>query len=234
MVVIMSFSSSRYSTFPLGEITLKWYKMAAEDQNLFSAVKNSLIISLTATAGATCIGTLAAMGFVRNRFRAQEILNAFFLSPMIIPEIIVGIALLSFATTFLKMQGGIFLIVIGHILIGVPFVLTVVSARLHGFDRSLEEAAMDLGASEMTTFRRITLPLTMPGIIAGALLAFTISFDNFLITYLLAGPKLMTIPVEIYSMVRLEINPKIHAFSTFIVLISTTLIIIYARVSRKK
>ena len=234
MVIIMSFSSSKYSTFPLGEFTLKWYKSAVEDQNLFTAVKNSIFISLTATAGATCIGTLAAMGFVRNRFRAKEILNTLFLSPMIIPEIIIGIALLSFATTFLKMQGGFFLIVIGHTLIGLPFVLTVVSSRLHGFDRSLEEAAMDLGANEMITFRRITLPLIMPGIVAGALLAFTISFDNFLITYLLAGPKLMTIPVEIYSMVRFEINPRIHAFSSFIIMISVTLIIIHQKIVKPK
>jgi spermidine/putrescine transport system permease protein len=93
---------------------------------------------------------------------------------------------------------------------------------------------MDLGANEMITFRRITLPLIMPGIVAGALLAFTVSFHNFLITYLMAGPKLMTIPVEIYSMVRLEINPKIHAFSTFIIMISMTLIIINERVIRSR
>jgi spermidine/putrescine transport system permease protein len=110
--------------------------------------------------------------------------------------------------------------------------MTVVSARLHGFDRSLEEAAMDLGASDSVTFRRITLPLIMPGILGGALLAFTVSFDNFLITYMLAGPGLTTIPIQVYSMVRFEITPKIHAFSTFIVLISMTLIMINERVLR--
>jgi spermidine/putrescine transport system permease protein len=232
-VIIMSFFTSKYSTFPLGQLTLKWYKMAAGDPNILSAIKNSLFISVGATAGATCIGTLAAMGFVRNIFRAKEFLNTFFLSPMIIPEIIIGIALLSFAT-ILKLQGGILLIVIGHILICLPFVLTVVSARLHGFDRSLEEAAMDLGASEMVTFRRITLPLIMPGILGGALLAFTVSFDNFLITYMLAGPGVTTIPIQIYSMVRFEITPKIHAFSTVIILISMTLIIINERVIRAR
>jgi len=152
---------------------------------------------------------------------------------MIIPEIITGIALLSFAT-ILKLQGGYLLILIGHILICLPFVLTVVSARLHGFDRSLEEAAMDLGASEMKTFRKITLPLIMPGVIGGALLAFTVSFDNFLITYMLAGPGMTTIPIQIYSMVRFEITPKIHAVSTFIILVSMTLIIINQRVLRSK
>ena len=132
------------------------------------------------------------------------------------------------------MEGGILLIVVAHILIGLPFVLTIVSARLYGFDRSLEEAAMDLGANEVTTFRRITLPLILPGIIGGALLAFTVSFDNFMITYLLAGPGVTTIPIQIYSMVRFEITPKIHAVSTFIVLISMSLILIYAWVNRKR
>ncbi len=232
-VIFMSFVSSKYSTFPLGGMTFKWYKMAAADQNILSALKTSFMISITATIFATCIGMLAAIGIVRGRFRGKEILKATFLSPMIIPEIITGIALLSFAT-ILHLEGGILLIVVAHILIGLPFVLTIVSARLYGFDRSLEEAAMDLGANEVTTFRRITLPLILPGIIGGALLAFTVSFDNFMITYLLAGPGVTTIPIQIYSMVRFEITPKIHAVSTLIVLISMSLIFIYGRVNRKK
>ena len=232
-VIFMSFVSSKYSTFPLGGTTFKWYKMAAADQNILSALKTSFMISITATIFATCIGMLAALGIVRGRFRGKEILKATFLSPMIVPEIITGIALLSFAS-ILHMEGGILLIVVAHILIGLPFVLTIVSARLYGFDRSLEEAAMDLGANEVTTFRRITLPLILPGIIGGALLAFTVSFDNFMITYLLAGPGVTTIPIQIYSMVRFEITPKIHAVSTFIVLISMSLIFIYGRVNRKK
>jgi len=232
-VIFMSFVSSKYSTFPLGGTTFKWYKMAAADQNILSALKTSFMISITATIFATCIGMLAAIGIVRGRFRGKEILKATFLSPMIIPEIITGIALLSFAT-ILHLEGGILLIVVAHILIGLPFVLTIVSARLYGFDRSLEEAAMDLGANEVTTFRRITLPLILPGIIGGALLAFTVSFDNFMITYLLAGPGVTTIPIQIYSMVRFEITPKIHAVSTLIVLISMSLIFIYGRVNRKK
>ena len=231
-VVFMSFVSSKYSTFPLGGFTFKWYNLAAADGNILSAVKTSLMISLTATVFTTTIGTLAAIGLVRGRFRGKEVLNATFLSPMIIPEIITGIALLSFAS-ILHIEGGLSLIVFAHILIGLPFVLTIVSARLYGFDRSLEEAGMDLGANEMTTFRRITLPLILPGIIGGALLAFTVSFDNFMITYLLAGPGVTTIPIQIYSMVRFEITPKIHALSTFIVLISMSLIFIYGRVNKQ-
>jgi len=126
-VIFMSFVSSKYSTFPLGGATFKWYKMAAADQNILSALKTSFMISITATIFATCIGMLAALGIVRGRFRGKEILKATFLSPMIIPGIITGIALLSFAT-ILHIEGGILLIVVAHILIGLPFVLTIVSA----------------------------------------------------------------------------------------------------------
>ncbi|MCG8689731.1 MAG: ABC transporter permease [Minwuiales bacterium] len=224
-VVLMSFSTSKYSTFPVRSWTGKWYSEAFGDEKIVAALQTSLLISVVAALIATLVGTLAAMGFVRNAFRSRELLRAFFLSPLIIPEIITGIALLSFAT-LLSVQGGMILVIIGHVLIGLPFVLTVVSARLYGFDRSLEEAAMDLGADEVTTFRRITLPLIMPGIAGGALLAFTVSFDNFLITYLLAGSEVMTIPVHIYSMIRFEFTPKIHAISTVIIFVSVSLILV--------
>jgi spermidine/putrescine transport system permease protein len=232
-VILMSFNASKYSIFPPPGYTLRWYAEAAQDPNVWQSIKNSLLISVFASLGATVIGTLAAMGFVRNRFMLREVLNVLFLSPMIIPEIITGIALLSFAT-LLNIRGGVPLIVIGHILIGLPFVMTVVSARLHGFDTSLEEAAMDLGASEVMTFRRVTMPLIMPGIAGGALLAFTISFDNFMMTYLLAGTGVMTVPVQIYSMVRFEINPKVHALSAVIVFLSMLLIVFHEKIVKRR
>jgi spermidine/putrescine transport system permease protein len=232
-VIFMSFNSSKYSIFPPPGFTLKWYAEATRDPNVLLAIRNSLMIAVCASAGATTIGTLAALGFVRNRFRMREILSVLFLSPMIIPEIITGIALLSMAT-LLNIKGGYGLIVVGHILIGLPFVMTVVSARLHGFDSSLEEAAMDLGADEVMTFRRVTMPLIMPGIIGGALLSFTISFDNFVMTYLLAGTGMMTVPIQIYSMVRFEINPKVHSLSAVIVVISMTLMVINEKIVKKR
>jgi spermidine/putrescine transport system permease protein len=232
-VILMSFNASKYSIFPPPDYTLRWYAEAAQDPNVWQSIKNSLLISVFASLGATAIGTLAAMGFVRNRFMLREVLNVLFLSPMIIPEIITGIALLSFATV-LNIRGGVPLIIIGHILIGLPFVMTVVSARLHGFDASLEEAAMDLGANEVMTFRRVTMPLIMPGIAGGALLAFTISFDNFMMTYLLAGTGVMTVPVQIYSMVRFEINPKVHALSAVIVLLSMLLIVFHEKIVKRR
>lgn len=232
-VVLMSFSTAKYSVFPVRGWTTDWYAKAFADEKIIAALQTSVLISVISALLATLIGTLAAMGFVRNSFRSREFLRAFFLAPLIIPEIITGIALLSFAT-LLSVRGGITLVVIGHVLIGLPFVLTVVSARLYGFDRSLEEAAMDLGADEVTTFRRVTLPLLMPGIAGGVLLAFTVSFDNFLITYLLAGSDVMTIPVHIYSMIRFEFTPKIHAISTFIVFVSVSLILLSQALIRER
>ena len=233
MVVLMSFSGAKYSTFPIPSWTLRWYGEAFGDEKIIAALQNSVLISLVSATLATALGTLAALGLVRNRLRLKETLKAFFLSPLIVPEIITGIALLSFAT-LLHLQGGLSLVVIGHVLIGLPFALTVVSARLYGFDRSLEEAAMDLGADRLRTFRRVTLPLMMPGVLGGFLLAFTVSFDNFLITYLLSGSQLMTIPVHIYSMIRFEFTPKIHAVSTVIVFISICIVLLGQQLSARK
>lgn len=233
MVVLMSFSAAKYSTFPIRSWTPKWYHEAFGDQKIIDALQTSVSIAVISSLIATFIGTLAALALVRYRFRLREFTRAYFLSPIIIPEIITGIALLSFAT-LLSLKSGVMLVVLGHVLFGLPFVVTVVSARLVGFDRSLEEAAMDLGADELRTFLFVTLPLLMPGILGGLMLAFTVSFDNFLITYLLAGSDVMTIPVHIYSMIRFEFTPKIHAISTVIIFVSVSLILVSQFLARPR
>ncbi len=233
MVVLMSFSTAKYSVFPIRAWTIEWYGRAFADEKIRSSLGTSVTIAIIASLIGTLIGTLGAMALVRYKFRLRSFTRAYFLAPLLIPEIITGIALLSMAT-LLSVQSGVVLVVIGHVLFGLPFVVTVVSARLYGFDRTLEEAAMDLGADEMTTFRRITLPLLMPAVLGGLLLSFTISFDNFLITYLLAGSDVMTIPVHIYSMIRFEFTPKIHAISTVIVFASVSLILISQLLTREQ
>lgn len=225
MVVVMSVSTSKYSTFPIRGWTTKWYGEAFGDPKIIDALQVSVIVAVVSAIIATIVGTMGSIALVRYRFRLRELTRAYFMSPIIVPEIITGIALLSFAT-LLSLQSGMYLVILGHVLIGLPFVVTVVSARLYGFDRTLEEAAQDLGADEMTTFRRVTLPLLAPGILGGLLLAFTISFDNFMITYMLSGSEVMTIPVHIYSMIRLEFTPKIHAISTVIIGISIVLVLV--------
>lgn len=224
-VVLMSFATSKYSTFPIKGWTSAWYGLAFGDPKITDALQVSVLIAVISSILATIIGTTSAIAIVRHQFRLREFVRAYFMAPIVVPEIIIGIALLSFAT-LLSMKSGIVMVIIGHVLVGVPFVVTVVSARLQGFDRALEEAAMDLGADEWATFRRVTLPLLAPGILGGLILAFTISFDNFMITFMLAGSEVMTIPVHIYSMIREEFTPKIHAISTVIIFISTALVLI--------
>ena len=233
MVVVMSFNTAKYSVFPIRAWTVDWYGRAFSDEKILDALVTSVTIAVIASPLATLIGTLGAMALVRYRFKLREFTRAYFLSPLLVPEIITGIALLSMAT-LLSVRSGVMLVIIGHVLFGLPFVVTVVSARLYGFDRALEEAAMDLGADETTTFRRVTLPLMTPAILGGLLLSFTVSFDNFLITYMLAGSEVMTIPVYIYSMIRFEFSPKIHAISTVIVFASIVLVLASLALVRRR
>lgn len=235
MVVVMSFNASRYSVFPAPGWTTEWYRKAFEDERIVEALRTSGLVALVSAAFATAIGTCTSIALVRFRFRFRNAVRATFMAPLVFPEMILAVTLLILSTS-LNLQGGFWIVVGGHALVGLPFVITVVSARLIGFDRSLEEAAMDLGAGEWRTFVRVTLPLTLPGIVGGALLAFTVSFDNFIITYLVAGSDVVTIPVKIYSMIRTEFSPKLHAFSTFILALTLGLLAVYrvsvGRISR--
>ncbi|MES0883940.1 ABC transporter permease [Roseibium sp. SCP14] len=233
MVVVMSLNASRYSVFPVPEWSFVWYEKALEDETIGAALKNSLVIALVSAVLATIIGTTVSIALVRFRFRFQNLVRSAFMSPLIFPEMILAVMLLILSAS-LNLQGGFWIVVAGHVLVGLPFVITVVSARLHGFDSSLEEAAQDLGANEWATFRRITMPLALPGIIGGGLLAFTTSFDNFIITYLVAGSDVVTIPIKIYSMIRLEFSPKLHAFSTAIVFMTLCLLFLYRMVLRRQ
>jgi spermidine/putrescine transport system permease protein len=137
--------------------------------------------------------------------------------PIVIPEVVMGIALLVFFV-MINLTLGLFTITLAHIAFNIPFVTLVVRARLHGYDNSIDEAAMDLGANEMTTFRRVTLPTIMPGVLSGALLAFTLSLDDYVITFFTAGPGSTTLPLQVYSMVRFMVTPEVNALSTIWVL----------------
>lgn len=226
MVVVMSFNASRYSVFPAPSWTMEWYAKAFADERIVEALHTSALVAVVSSLLAAAIGTSASIALARYRFRLRGVVRATFMGPLVIPEMILAVMLLILSTS-LDLQGGFWMVVGGHVLVGLPFVITVVSARLVGFDRSLEEAAMDLGADEWRTFVRITFPLTLPGIVVVALLAFTVSFDNFIITYLVAGSDVVTIPIKIYSMIRTEFSPKLHAFSTFILILTLGLLAMY-------
>jgi len=233
MVVVMSLNQSKFSRYPVPGWSLKWYVEAFEDPAIIQAIGTSALIAIVSALIASILGTLAAIALVRYSFKFRKFLRATFMSPLIIPEVVISVALLALSST-LSLKGGLLVIIGGHALLGLPFVITVVSARLASFDATLEEAAQDLGATEAETFFKVTLPLALPGVIAGMVLAFTVSFDNFLVTYMNAGSGVVTIPLKIFSMIRFEFSPKLHAASSLIIAITIGLLVIYHLLTRTK
>lgn len=221
IVVIYSFNDSSMNAQWVG-FTLKWYDKLFHNDQMLTAALNSLIIGLTASAVSTVLGTMA--GYAMYRFRLR-LLPAMVVAPIAIPEILVGVSLLLFFV-MLNFTLGMLSIVLAHIAFCIGFVAIVVRARLAGLDESLIEAARDLGATPWQAFRKVTLPLITPGVIAGALMAFTLSIDDFVITFFTAGPDSRTLPLVIYTMVKITVTPEINAVSTLLMLLTLFLIVI--------
>jgi spermidine/putrescine transport system permease protein len=231
VLIVFSFNTSRFSVV-WKQFTIEWYIKLIQDPLVLDALKNSLIVAIVAMILSTIIGTLTAYGLFRYRFRGKTVFDGVLFLPIVTPEIVVGISLVIFFV-LININLGLNSIIIAHVAFDIPFVMLIVRARLQGMDRSLEEAAMDLGADEWTTFFKVTIPQLLPGIIAAALLAFTLSFDDFVITFFVAGVGSTTLPLKIYSMVRLGVSPKINALSALIVLFSILLITTADRLQRK-
>jgi len=227
VLTVFSFNTSRFSVDWEG-FTWDWYLKLIQDPLVIDAFKNSIIVATIATILSTIIGTLTAYGLYRYRFRGKVVFDGVLFLPIVSPEIVMGISLLIFFV-LIRFPLSLTSIIVAHVAFDIPFVMLVIRARLQGMDRSLEEAAMDLGADEWTTFFKITIPMLKPGIIAAALLAFTLSFNDFVITFFVAGVGSTTLPLKIYSMVRLGVSPKINALSAVIVLFSALLIILADR-----
>ena len=233
ILIVFSFNASRSVALFTGFST-EWYISLAQNEELLDAARNSLLVGLITTIAATVIGTLTALAMERYRFRLRTTFDANLYLPIVIPEIVMGISLLLYfnqalfpflQNTFgLKATTGLHTITIAHIAFDIPFVYVIVRARLADFDRTLEEAAADLGADEWQTFKHITLPLLMPGIIGGALMAFTLSLDDYLITAFTKGIREQTMPLYIYSLVRRGVTPEINALSTVLLLGSIGLV----------
>jgi spermidine/putrescine transport system permease protein len=216
---IFSFNDSIYISFPLKGFTLQWYKEMANNSGLIDALMNSIKVGAVVSVLSTILGTLAAKAVTRYRMPGRGPVVGFMMLPLVIPEIIMGIALLVLANT-----GGIplslFTIGLGHLLICVPFSMLVMISRLEGFDKSLEEAAMDLGETPWSTFWRVTFPLVVPGLIASLLLCFTISFDEFILAFFLSGTD-PTLPIFIWSQLRFPNRlPAVLALGATILVIS--------------
>lgn len=233
ILIIFSFNNTRSVAVFTGFST-EWYLSLAHNEELLDAARNSLLVGLITTIVATLIGTLTALAMERYRFKLRTTFDANLYLPIVIPEIVMGISLLLFfnqalfpflQNTFgLRATTGLHTITISHIAFDIPFVYVIVRARLADFDRTLEEAAADLGADEWQVFKRITLPLLMPGIIGGALMAFTLSLDDYLITAFTKGIREQTMPLYIYSLVRRGVTPEINALSTALLLGSIGLV----------
>ncbi|WP_096391163.1 ABC transporter permease [Halopenitus persicus] len=224
VLILFSFEQGTFSGFPWDGFTMQWYVQMVNDDRLIQSTLNSLYVGAFVTTGATILGTLGAIALVRGSFRRKGLFRALVIAPMTIPGLILGIALLLWFN-MIGFNTSLRTVMLGQLVFVTPFVLITVSARLRGFDPELEEAARDLGASKWQTYRRVTLPILMPGIISGALFAFTLSFDDFLIAFFTSGVE-NTLPIYIWSKVQHGTDPVINAISAMVLLFSISLIVI--------
>lgn len=228
-LVLFSFNASRHSTVWTG-FTLDWYRKAFGDARLLAELGNTLLLAAGSTALSTVLGTLAALG-ARAPFRGKKLYATLVTLPVLVPDIVLAIALLSLFRA-LSVPLSLGTAMIGHATFNLAYVALVVSARLEGLDRTVELAAQDLGATPWTVFWKVTFPAAVPGILSGAILAFTLSFDDFVVTYFTTGPRGATLPVRIYSMVRFGVTPEMNAVATVILAASLVLITLAVRISR--
>jgi spermidine/putrescine transport system permease protein len=242
ILVVFSFTRDSFGTRWTG-FTLDWYAKLFANERLLGATWNTLKVAAISTVASTVIGTLTALAMERYRFRGRTAMDALLYLPIVIPEVVMALSLLAFFAfsfgvirdvTGQQINLSITTVIISHIAFSISFVVVVVRASLKGFDRRLEEAAQDLGANEWQTFWRITFPLILPGIIGGALLAFTISLDDFIITFFTTGPGTSLLPVEVYGRVKRAITPEINAISTVMLLLSMTLVVLSQLVQRQR
>jgi spermidine/putrescine transport system permease protein len=228
VMAVFSFSASPYSAWT--GFTLDWYRRIAEDQDIRSSLANTLILAAASTALASVLGTLGALA-ARNSFRGKRLYATLVSLPVMVPDIVMAIALLAL---FRALGVGLSLVTatIAHTTFNLSYVALVVAARLEGMDRTTELAALDLGATPWGAFWKVTFPAILPGILSGALLAFTLSFDDFVITYFTTGPDSSTLPMLIYSKVRFGGTAEMRALSTVLLLASLGLIGASLRISR--
>ena len=230
VLVLYSFNRSPRSAVWTG-FTLDWYRRLLANRAILRAVENSLLVALATTAITTVAGTLVALALARFRFRGKGATQAALYLPVIVPEVVIGAALVTFfGVARLRLSLGT--VVIAHVAFCLSYVALVVRARLAGFDRALEEAAADLGAGPGAVFRRVTLPLIAPGILAGALLVFTVSLDDYVVTSFVAGVGSTTLPLQIYSMLKVGVTPEVNAVSTLLLLLTVVLIAIAQHLQR--
>ncbi|KRU27057.1 spermidine/putrescine-binding periplasmic protein PotD [Clostridium sporogenes] len=230
VLIVFSFNKSKLNATFTG-FTLDWYKNLINNTQILEALKNSLVIAFISTFFAVIIGTLAAIGMYRYKFKGKGAMEGLLYIPVVIPEIVMGISMLAFFSS-LNLPAGIITLILAHITFCISYVIIVVRARLDGFDAALEEAAQDLGATPWQTLTKVTLPVIAPGIISGALLAFTLSLDDVIISFFAAGPDSNTLPLKIFSMVKFGVTPEINALSTVMMVFTLSMVVIAEGIRR--
>lgn len=227
VMAVMSFNASPLYALPL-ELTLDWYRALASNHKLIDAGINSLKLAVMTTVIASLLGTAAALAFFRYEFPGKRLLQILLYPPIAIPWLIIGTSMLIFFF-WIGIGRGLHAMLLGHVALALPYVVIVVSARLAGFDRTLEEAARSLGASPLQVLRYVTLPYLLPGVVAAGLFAFAVSFDQFVVSYFLAVPGVSTLPVEIYTAIRKGFTPEVNAIATIVISVSMVLLLAVAR-----
>ncbi len=227
VVVVYSFNDSRLNAEWVG-FTLRWYRVLLHDDEMLKAALNSLLVAFSSSLIATVLGTMAGIAIQRYRLR---FLNFLVMAPVAMPEVLVGVSLLLFYIQFLDLTLGMLSVVLAHVAFSVGFVAVVVRASLASLDASLFDAAKDLGASPFRVFWHITFPLILPGVTAGFLMAFTLSIDDFVITFFTAGVGFQTLPLRIYSMIRIAVTPEVNAVSTLLMLLTLSLMLAASRLA---
>jgi len=232
VVIVLSFNPEQFGSFPMKGFSLKWFVKLAQNQTILIAFKNSIILGFFTAVVSTLFGILASLAFVRYNFPGKNTLNTLLLAPIMIPEVILGVALLLFIR-WLQQPKSFALLVIGHVVLTLPYVLLIVQARLGGIKREYEEAAQSLGANPFQTFKEVTLPLLTPAIMAGMLFSFTISFDDITATLFWATAQNQTVPVKIFGMLRNSISPEINALGTVMIILTIATPLLAGYLSRK-
>lgn len=229
IVVPVSFSAAAFVVFPPRGLSLRWYANFLTSRELTEALWLSIRLAVAVTLAATVIGTLAALALTRYRLPGREAIRTFLMAPIVLPGVVLGIALLIFLnrTPLAQTFGGLFG---AHLVVALPYVVRTVAATLEGFDRTVEEAAASLGAPPLAAFWTITLPLIKPGVIAGATFAFITSFDELVVSLFLTGPRLSTLPVQIYNYIEFASDPTIAAISVLLIVFTTAVVLLVERV----
>ena len=225
ILVVFSFNTSKMNITFEG-FTLKWYQTLFSNRSLLEAFFNTIIVAVTSTFISTIIGTISAYALNRYNFKGKGFIMKLLYIPIVIPEIVLGISLLS-VYTLLKLDLGMMTLILSHIAFSIPFVIISVKTVLDDLNPNLYDASKDLGAGGLETFRHIILPSLIPGITSGAMLAFTLSLDDVVISYFTAGPSSNTLPLKIYSMIKTGITPEVNALSTIILVVTFTIILLF-------